>query len=498
MVFASFKPAMPDKRLAESHLPEGWESTSLQSLVTWKKGKKPNRLHETPWPGAVPYIDIQAFEKWNIRRYADPSSSVLVDADDIVVVWDGARCGHVGKSPTSGALGSTLGTVKPDFVESDYILRFLQSCYDTINSNPRGTGIPHVEPELFWNLMLPLAPLAEQKRIVAKVEQLLARVNAAREHLAKVPEILKRFRQSVLAAACSGRLTADWRDARRNKKTSTCIPVKESGLRSHNDYFEPEELPEIPGNWHWLTLQGITDYQGGFAFRSKKFLPEGKNQVLRIGNVRPGCIDLQIAPVFVADEYASEKRQFQLKENDLLISMTGTKYKRDYGYVGLVPRSDNVLLLNQRVGRLRSKEGCLPHYLYCWLWTETYRDFFFKKETGNVNQGNVGADALKLAPAPIPPVVEQKEIVRRVESLFKLADTIEKRVAVATAQAEKLTQAILAKAFRGELVPTEAELAWREGRSYEPAFALLVKIEAQRKDVKPQRKRGGSRHRRNK
>jgi len=80
----------------------------------------------------------------------------------------------------------------------------------------------------------------------------------------------------------------------------------------------------------------------------------------------------------------------------------------------------------------------------------------------------------------LPSVAEQKEIVRRVEALFKLADAIENRVAVATLHAEKLTQAILAKAFRGELVPTEAEIARREGRSYEPASALLARIHAER------------------
>lgn len=75
---------------------------------------------------------------------------------------------------------------------------------------------------------------------------------------------------------------------------------------------------------------------------------------------------------------------------------------------------------------------------------------------------------------------EQQEIVRRVEALFTLADAIEKRVAAATARAEKLTQAILAKAFRGELVPTEAELARRGGRDYESASALLARIRAER------------------
>ena len=90
----------------------------------------------------------------------------------------------------------------------------------------------------------------------------------------------------------------------------------------------------------------------------------------------------------------------------------------------------------------------------------------------------------------LPPVKEQHEIVRRVEAFFKLTDVIEKRVTEAKAQTDNLYQAILVKAFRGELVPTEAEQARREGRSYEPASALLDKIRAQRKNVKPQRKLG--------
>jgi len=81
---------------------------------------------------------------------------------------------------------------------------------------------------------------------------------------------------------------------------------------------------------------------------------------------------------------------------------------------------------------------------------------------------------------PVPPLEEQREIVRRVEALFKLADAIEKRVAIATARAERLTQSILAKALRGELVPTEAELARRDGRNYEPASALLARVAATR------------------
>ncbi|MFI5394991.1 MAG: hypothetical protein ACHQ9S_05610 [Candidatus Binatia bacterium] len=84
------------------------------------------------------------------------------------------------------------------------------------------------------------------------------------------------------------------------------------------------------------------------------------------------------------------------------------------------------------------------------------------------------------APIMIAAPDEQHEIVGRVEALFKLADAIERRVAAATARAQKLTQAMLAKVFRGELVPTEADLARREGRDYEPAAVLLERIRAER------------------
>ena len=107
-----------------------------------------------------------------------------------------------------------------------------------------------------------------------------------------------------------------------------------------------------------------------------------------------------------------------------------------------------------------------------------------------INQTVVENAALSLPSTP-----EQQEIVRRVEILFRLADKIEKRVQSATKRADKLTQAILAKALRGELVPTEAELAHQEGRDYEPASVLLDRIKAERERTitVPKSRTGGRR-----
>src|SRR4029077_8981565 len=100
--------------------------------------------------------------------------------------------------------------------------------------------------------------------------------------------------------------------------------------------------------------------------------------------------------------------------------------------------------------------------------------------TGGSASPHLNVGDIKRFPIPLPPPKEQHEIVGRVEALFKLADAIEKRVVAAMARAEKLTQAILAKAFRGELVPIEAELARRQGRDYEPASVLLELLCAER------------------
>lgn len=134
-------------------------------------------------------------------------------------------------------------------------------------------------------------------------------------------------------------------------------------------------------------------------------------------------------------------------------------------------------------------EGLDSEYLNYCLNSIYAKEFCLRVKTDGVSQSNINAQKLGKFEVPFCSKEEQQEIVLRVETFFKLADEVEKRVATAMVRAEKLNQAILAKAFRGELVPTEAELAKNEGRSYEPATALLAKLKAQRKDVKPQLKR---------
>jgi type I restriction enzyme, S subunit len=196
-------------------------------------------------------------------------------------------------------------------------------------------------------------------------------------------------------------------------------------------------------------------------------------------------LDITAAPVFIHDDLAEETERFRLLPGDIVVSMTGTKYKRDYGNAALVDPTHGSLYLNQRVSRVRCGETLQPRFLLYWMQSDLFRQHFFAGETGNVNQGNVGADGIRKAPIELPPLAEQHEIVRRVEQLFALADRLEAQLAAARTRVDRLTQSILAKAFRGELVPTEADLARRESRPYEPASELLARIRQQPTATKP-------------
>lgn len=485
---------IPSLPAVESDLLEGWAVAPLDMLATPRKGKKPVKALEEKWPGSIPYLDIEAFERGHVRRYADAESSVFVDKGSILVVWDGARCGLVGKAPVHGALGSTIMELKLSELNADYIRYFLDTLYETINSNHRGTGIPHVDPGLFWNLEVPLAPLAEQRRIVEKVEQLLARVNAARERLARVPAILKRFRQAILAAACSGRLTADWRDQHPEVEPASKLLLRISKFRSEraeksrqarcvrstSAEFDEEHdetvRGELPDSWTRCRVDQIaTVCLGGTPSRKTHSYWNGDIAWVSSGEVANCRINTTRERITRQGLTGSNAKVYP--RGTVLIAMIGEGKTR-----GQAAILDIDACTNQNVAGLVVDAGSIVSD-FVWLWALSQYERNRAVGRGGA-QPALNGEKVRALTLPLPPFDEQGEIVRRVEAVFKLADAIERRVAAATARAEKLTQAILAKAFRGELVPTEAELARREGRSYESADELLERIRSERIDPK--------------
>jgi len=461
----------------ENRLPQGWETTTLKEITSSVKGKKPKILSQIKTNALIPYIDIKAFEKNEINQYADSTSSKLANKDDVLIVWDGARSGLVGIGQ-EGAIGSTILALKPILINSIYLFRFLQTQYDIINRNTRGTGIPHVDPEIFWNIQFPLPPLNEQRRIVSKLEKLLSKVEFCKDRLKKIPLILKRFRQSVLASACSGRLTADWREKHpdvepaidlieriheKMKKYYEKINKKKK-LKLSNDYLvNNSKLPIIPESWVYSHLQYLGELTRGRSKHRPRNAPHllgGKYPFIQTGDVAKSGGKIRNHSQTYSELGLAQSRLFP--EDTLCITIAANI--ADTGvltYPACFP--DSI------VGFIPEKG--MFEVLFAMYFMQIIKSDLqmFAPATA---QKNINLQILYDVAIPVPPLAEQKEIVYRVESLFKLADAIEARYEKAKKYIEKLSQSILSKAFRGELVPHDP--------SDEPASVLLERIRKER------------------
>jgi type I restriction enzyme S subunit len=442
-------------------LPEGWGWAVFGEIVENFDGKRVpvKAADRARRQGSYPYYGASGI--------IDSIDDYLFDGDFLLVAEDGANLLSRSTAIAFQASGrfwvnnhahvvQTIGDISSGYLEQ-YLGGLDLQAYVT------GSAQPKLTQASLNRIPVPLAPLGEQKRIVAKVAALHAKANAARKRLAKVLTILKRFRQSVLAAACSGRLTADWRE---NHPGQEARPEEgETG-----DFVLPER-------WKWVRFGKLLR-----SLRSGSTVPPRSEPtafpILRSSSIRPGFVDLADTKYLLAKE--SENQENYLAEGDLLF----TRLSGSLDFVGncaLVPAlGERRIQYPDRLfcGKLKAP-GLGQYFVYAFT-APFVRDELTEGAKSSAGHQRISMGNITNQLVPVPPVSEQNEIVRRVEALFRLADAIDKRVAAATARAAKLMQAILAKAFRGELVPTEAELARREGRDYEPASALLERIRAER------------------
>lgn len=324
--------------------------------------------------------------------------------------------------------------------------------------------------EVLREIEIPLAPLLEQRRILGALQPLLAQAEITCDILSRFPGLLKRFREAVLAAACSGRLTQDWRE-------KTCVPTDSSSSALIDPTAALDHLPEnveFPQEWEISTLgKLVTQVQAGKNVRCAEHPPEaGQKGIIKISAVTWGNFrEDESKTLEDPTRFMSERA---IREGDLLISRANTIDL--VGACTLVRRITRTLMLSDKVLRLEAPTKWKSWLLVC-LRSPLGRFQIEDLATGNqLSMRNITQESLRRIVLPLPSPRERDEIVRRVDRLLGLADAIQKHVFAARQRSEKLTQSILAKTFRGELVPTEAELARRDGRKYEPASVLLERI----------------------
>lgn len=456
----------------DSKLPEGWVSITLEDhiyiagRIGWRGLKAEEYKSSGPMLVSVPnlnhgdLVDFGTVDHISVARYEE-SPEIQLHTDDILLAKDGAgigKLGYVGELTSKATINSSLLLIRPgdQLLLPRYLFYFLKGPeFQSIALNRiTGSATPHLFQKDIKLFPVLVPPLPEQSRIVTKVEHSLNRVKTLRGMLARSASILKTFRQAVLAAACSGRLTEDWREKHQCEPASSLLKrileERLKGSRGKFDLAEPNEPIDVPSSWVWASGSQL------FSWGSGKFLP-AKEQ-------KPGTV-----PVYGGNGILGQHDRALVEHKTLVIGRVGAQCGNVNTTTGPTWVTDNAIYA------LSLPSGINLEFI----------GFVFKQSNLNANAGGSGQPfvnqtTLNAVAVPLPPTDEQHEIVRRAEALFKLADAIEKRVNAASARAEKLTQAILATAFRGELVPTEAELARREGRHYEPASVLLERIKAER------------------
>ena len=365
-------------------------------------------------------------------------------------------------------------------VSHKLLMHFLNSpqVRKTIEIESSGTTRKRIARGKLAALELPIPPAAEQTRIAQKLDELLAQVDTLKTRIDAIPALLKRFRQSVLAAAVSGRLTEEWRaqhvgwvdegspTTEPNRNTESWASQAQPNLRAISQASKAP-LGEL-----------ITEMRNGLSAKPNE---DGKGlPILRISSVRAGSVDQTDIRFLECGE--AEKERYSLKDGDLLF----TRYNGSLELVGvcglLRQSSHTTLVYPDKLIRVRcNTEIVLPDYIEIFFSELSTRQRVMDLVKSTSGQKGISGQDLKEIVVTYPDITEQTEIVRRVEQLFAFADQLEARVVAAKSRIDHLTQSILAKAFRGELVPQDP--------NDEPASVLLERIKAQHAAA-PKAKRG--------
>lgn len=330
-----------------------------------------------------------------------------------------------------------------EVLEARYLLRWLVSeDFTSFAVRHQGrTVLPKINQNALNQTPLPLPPLAEQKRIVAKLDALSAKSARARTELARIETLVSRYKHALLGRAFSGELTREWR-------TLASWPA-------------PVGLKEVAGSFAY-----------GSAAKSRKV---GSVPVLRMGNIQNGQLDWSD---LVYTDDADEIAKYRLNAGDVLFNRTNSPAL--VGKTALYCGSRKAIFAGYLI-RVVPGATLMPEYLTYALNSPAGREFSWNAKTDGVSQSNISAAKLKEFQLSVPPFEEQHEIVRRIETAFARIDRLAAEAKRALTLVGKLDEAILAKAFRGELVPQD--------ESDEPASVLLERIRAERAAA-PKPKRG--------
>ncbi|WP_300177513.1 restriction endonuclease subunit S [uncultured Aliivibrio sp.] len=415
-----------------SELPKGWATFKLGDVARFINGRAYKRFEMLD--SGTPILRIQNLNGGDNWFYSDLElhDDKYCSKGDLLYAWSATFGPYWARWDRAIYHYHIWKIEEKNGYYKSFAYYQLMHITEALKASSRGVTMPHITKSGMENWEVSIPPLPEQIRIANKLDSILSKVDKAQARLNKIPAILKRFRQSVLAAATSGELTqsgftsSEWQSVK-------LIDLVENKPRNGKS---PKGVDFDTGIKN-LTLSAITP--GYFVENKYKF------------------VDLDVP----TDSH------LWLKNQDILIQRANS-----IEYVGvsaLYEGEDDQYIYPDLIMKCRSNARVLSKYLYYALSSEPVRKYFRDNATGTTgNMPKINQTVVSAAPINLPQIDEQKIIVNKVERLFKKADKLEQQYLDAKARLDRLTQSILAKAFRGELVPQDP--------NDEPAEQLLERI----------------------
>nr|WP_324257063.1 restriction endonuclease subunit S [Cellvibrio fontiphilus] len=475
-------------------LPEGWLSIKIADVSDVQGGKRlPKGSEFATQVTAHPYLRVTDFGGETVDvsnlKYIDDETfqqikNYIISKNDLYISIAGT-IGLVGDIPEQldGAnLTENAAKICNIYgVEKVFLKRYLNSSVSQSQFDDKtvSSGQPKLALFRIRDCDFPLPPLAEQQQIAQKLDELLAQVDTLKTRLDAIPNILKRFRQSVLAAAVSGRLTEEWRGSNKSTLVDVSISEIESsrqlilGKKCNSKIHLSSEEYDIPESWKWVSLDFLAAKIVDGTHHTPTYVDDGV-PFISVKDIKDGRVNFEYTKFISSAEHTELTKRCNPEAGDLLITKSGT-----IGRTAIVPESKEFSLFVS-VALIKPISTIV---------NMQFVDIALKKWVNEIDVSsrivgtaikNLHLQDMRVLAIPFAPLEEQTEIVRRVEQLFAYADQIEQRVKDAQARVNHLTQSILAKAFRGELTAD-----WRAQNpelisGENSAAALLERIKAER------------------
>lgn len=452
----------------EKQLPKNWVETELGNYAYLKNGYafKSSDFCNI----GIPVIKIANIKDGRI----DLDDSMCVDQSiaktefsvnkgDILIAMSGATTGKFGlyNLYEVAMQNQRVGNIKPlvdELSHKKFIYYLLFDLKQDIETMAYGGAQPNISPQLISSLRIPLPPLAEQKRIAEKLDVLFGQLDSVRGAMSRIPTLLANLRQQILTHAVTGKLTQEWRQGKAQYDLYDVISnIKSVRIKSNAKSQANKEKIEsiysddsssidffIPDEWISVNLDKVCmAFSYGTSAKSEEY---GKYPVLRMGNIQKGKItwdDLK----YTSDD--NEFNKYKVNKGDILFNRTNSPElvgktaifdtDNDACYAGYIIKITPCIEVNSS-------------YLNIVLNSQYARRWCWENKSDGVSQSNINAQKISKFTIPYPHLSEQKEIVNRVQSLFEKLDSIEQRYQMLKTKLENLPQAILHKAFKGELV----------------------------------------------